>query len=83
MQAGTLGEIIPELDELAEKIARYAHSGAATGAPPVAAGPPASGKPAAANGVQLKALEGRVEALERVVFSESQAADAPAPDSQD
>jgi hypothetical protein len=70
VQAGTLGEIIPELDGLAAKIARYATSGGAE-APAVAAGP---GTVKAASGGasdgDLRELDARIRALERAVFSD-------------
>lgn len=59
IQSGTLGEIIPKLDTLAEKISRYLRSGDETGASPEA--PVAS-----ANGYDE--LRRRVEALERAVY---------------
>ncbi len=58
VQSGTLGEIIPKLDELAAKIHLYVSGGKGTSA----AGGSASG------GSDLANLEGRVEALERTVF---------------
>jgi outer membrane protein insertion porin family len=59
VQSGTLGEIIPKLDELAEKIHLHVTGGrAATGA---AAG-------ASAGSAGAGDLERRVEALERMVF---------------
>ena len=58
VQSGTLGEIIPKLDELAEKI--HLH---------VSGGNRASGATGAASGGgNLANLESRVEALERTVF---------------
>ena len=58
VQSGTLGEIIPKLDELAEKI--HVH---------VSGGNRASGATGAASGGgDLANLESRVEALERSVF---------------
>lgn len=58
VQSGTLGEIIPKLDELAEKIHLHVRGGdRASGATSAASG-----------GGNLANLESRVEALERTVF---------------
>jgi len=74
VQSGTLGEIIPQLDGLAEKVARFATTGAA----PVSSGPPQRSTPvsstsaeAAQNGdaPDLRLLLERVEALEKKVYS--------------
>ena len=62
VQSGTLGEIIPRLDDLARKVGAFVVAGGAGGAPPVSAAPPAGGAPAAGD------LEARIEALERAVF---------------
>lgn len=61
--SGTMGEIIPKLDELADKVARYIR-----GEIPArtAALPPVGG---AANAEELDDLHRRLEALERVVFT--------------
>ncbi len=59
VQSGTLGEIIPKLDELAEKIHLHVSGGYRTIGSTAA---PASG------GSDLASLESRVEALERTVF---------------
>lgn len=76
VQSGTLGQIIPRLDDLAEKVARFVGSG---GAPAAAAG----GRPAASGGPSddgaLRTLEQRVEALERVVFPSEASEDVPEP----
>ncbi len=68
VQAGNMGEIIPQLDGVAEKIARFAASGAAA-APAVAAAPPGAAPASAGEAGQVRALEARIEALERAVFS--------------
>lgn len=79
VQAGSLGDIIPQLDEIASKIVRFAKSGAGT--PPVSAGPPAAagaaagaGAGAGASEAKVLALEKRIETLERIVFSEPKGA---------
>jgi TolB-like protein len=88
IHSGSIGEIIPRLDELAEKLARYVETGAATGtaAAPPQAGAPAPGPvagPAAAGGNggpgaaapgALEDLQRRVEALERSVYERGAAA---------
>jgi TolB-like protein len=65
VQSGTLGEIIPKLDDLAAKIARYMTSGGQSG--PVAAGaePPS-------NSGQIDELRQRVDRLERSVFTQAE-----------
>jgi hypothetical protein len=69
VQSGTLGEIIPKLDELAGKIRKHVSGGrASVGA---SAAPPASSP-------DLAELERRVQALERTVFH-SGPAQGPAP----
>ena len=65
VQSGTLGEIIPKLDDLAAKIARFM-TGGGPGAP-VAAGagrPPKSG--------ELDEIRRRVDGLERAVFTQAE-----------
>ena len=77
VQSGTLGEIIPKLDELAEKIHLHVSGGGARSQG--AAG-------AASGGGDLANLESRVEALERTVYRSGpeqgpSAPPAPAPKS--
>jgi hypothetical protein len=60
VQSGTLGEIIPKLDELAEKIHLHVSGGARPG--------DATAPAPAPEGNDLANLESRVEALERTVF---------------
>jgi TolB-like protein len=80
VQSGTLGEIIPELDRVAEKVGRHiaidtAGSGAASGElPAVGAAAPSDGGAASGELLQdaiseLEALRGRIDALEQRVFS--------------
>ncbi len=63
VQAGSLGEIIPRLDNLSQRVAHYVRGG------------PSSRRAAGTGGdvgdalSELDALRGRVEALERQVFS--------------
>lgn len=64
IQSGTLGEIIPRLDPLAERVGRYVASGGAT-TPDVASGPPEGGAGVSALRGEVDALRARVEALER------------------
>lgn len=89
VQSGTLSDIIPELDGVAAKIARFAATG---GPPPVAAAPAepgasgeasASAGPAAAQSGKpddLESLRRRVEALEQEVFSTRQSKVVPEQD---
>lgn len=79
IQSGNLVEIIPQLDTLAQKVARYAF-GAGGGAPRVAgtgggAGPIATGGPTAGD---FDALAKRVEGLERALFPPVAAGKTPA-----
>jgi TolB-like protein len=80
IQSGTLGEIIPHLDQVAEKVGRHLLAdGTATGAapgglPPVSAGAPGDGGAASEELFldaisELEALRGRVDALEERVYS--------------
>ena len=62
VQSGTMGEIIPKLDELADKVARYVRGEVA--AQPAA--PPST--PDTATSEEFDELNRRLEALERVVF---------------
>jgi TolB-like protein len=59
VQSGTMGEIIPKLDELANKIAQYV-SGELQAQ--------SAANPVRAEGVAVSELRSRVEALERAVF---------------
>lgn len=62
IQSGSMGEIIPKLDDLADKVARYLKGESPT--EKVAA--PAAAK---ANGAALEDLQRRLEALEQAVFT--------------
>lgn len=75
VQAGRLGEIIPKLDELAEKVARYVASDG-TARPDVAAAGPAEPAGAAALRAELAELRERVEKLESELSGEPAAAGA-------
>lgn len=69
IQSGTMGEIIPKLDELADKVAR--HLGAPVPAPGAGVGAEVAGSSNGAGGssaAELEALCRRLEALERAVF---------------
>jgi hypothetical protein len=73
VQSGTLQEIIPRLDDLSERVARYVSGAAPTESP---AGPEA-GRPAPAS-AELEDLRRRVEALERSLDRAPTAPGAPA-----
>ena len=60
IQSGTMGEIIPKLDNLADKVARYVRG------EPVASGPAAA--PVTSDAPEFDELKRRLEALERAVF---------------
>lgn len=70
VQAGTLGDIIPRLDNLSKRVAHHVRGGAASR--------PASGAGADVGDAlsELDALRSRVEALERQVFSEEEGGDS-------
>ncbi|HEX2484011.1 MAG TPA: hypothetical protein VHQ66_01845 [Myxococcota bacterium] len=77
VQSGSIGEIIPRLDEVADRVARYVVS---PSAPPVAAGPAAgSGSGAPARQGEVDALRSRVERLESVLYGRQGAGAAAAP----
>jgi TolB-like protein len=63
VQSGTLGEIIPKLDDLAEKIARYMTGGAAS---------VAATSDGASEGAEIDELRRRVDKLERTVFTQAE-----------
>lgn len=80
IQSGTLGEIIPELDAVADKVGRHIALGGAEpqaapgGPPPVSAAGPAAGAAPSTERLddalsELEALRGRVDALEERVFA--------------
>jgi TolB-like protein len=76
IQSGTLGEIIPHLDQVAEKVSRHllADGTAPGGLPPVSAAAPGDGGAISADLLQdamseLESLRGRVDALEDRVYS--------------
>jgi TolB-like protein len=82
IQSGTLGEIIPHLDQVAEKVGSHLMAdGDATGAAPgslpaVSAAAPSGGDTPSSELLQdalseIDALRGRVEALEQRVFAPS------------
>lgn len=81
VQAGSIGEIIPRLDEVADRIARYVASPGAASAP-VAAGPGASaprGPATPARQGEVDALRSRVERLESTIYGRQGTRPAPAP----
>lgn len=63
VQSGTLGEIIPKLDDLAAKIARYM-----TGGAPASAAAPGA---ASSDESEINELRQRVDKLERSVFTQA------------
>jgi len=69
VQSGTVGDLIPKLDGLADKLMRYLDGTEIAGADPLGAQTPAYGSD------DLLDLEQRVEALEREVYSPSLATD--------
>ncbi len=77
VQSGTLGEIIPRLDDLARKVGVFVVAGGSEVPPPVSAPPPAA-RPAPDAGE----IEARIEALERAVFGREREP-APAPEGLD
>jgi TolB-like protein len=82
IQAGSVGEIIPRLDEIADKVARYVASGGVV-PPAVGAGPApgAGGSPPEAFQdalSELDELRARVERLEELIYGR-EGAGAPQP----
>jgi TolB-like protein len=67
VQSGSSAEIIPKLDELAEKIGRYALAGGTAGAGPVSAGA-AAGPAGTVDASELQDLRARVERLEKALY---------------
>jgi hypothetical protein len=63
VQSGTLGEIIPKLDGVSEKIARYMTSGGSDAAA-------VAGAPVADDGAALGEIKRRLDALERTVYTQ-------------
>ena len=71
IQSGTVAEIIPQLDELAQKVERYVKRGDSPPPPPPDAEPAAEAPaPGAASAESYESLLRRVDALERAVYSE-------------
>lgn len=76
VQAGTLGDIIPRLDNLAKRVAHHVTGGASELPEVAGAGPPGDAMGDALS--ELDALRGRVEALERKVYTEGEPEDTAA-----
>ncbi|MDH3212056.1 MAG: hypothetical protein OEM05_06190 [Myxococcales bacterium] len=72
IQSGTVAEIIPQLEELAQKVKRYVMAGAPPAPPAPEPVAPAAGEAAdaAVNAESYESLLRRVDALERSVYSE-------------
>ena len=81
IQSGTMGEIIPKLDDLADKVARYVR-----GEPARAAAPTTNGTNGSASADALDDLKRRLDALERAVFppvaGASEGSDGAGPDAE-
>ena len=82
VQSGSVGEIIPRLDDVADRVARYVTSGGGTGTPAVGAGPAvaAGGAPPEALSdalSELDELRARVERLESLISGREGAAGGP------
>lgn len=82
VQAGSVGEIIPRLDDVADKVARYVTSGAGSGTPAVGAGPAVAAGGAPPEALQdalseLDELRARVERLEELLNGREGAAGSP------
>ena len=69
IQSGAVGEIIPKLDDLAAKIARFVLGGGGGSEPasPAESGAPGLGARASVGSVEFEDLRQRVEALERAI----------------
>ncbi len=70
IQSGTVAEIIPQLDELAQKVARYVTKGASPPPPPEAEPAAEAPAPGAVSAESYESLLRRVDALERAIYSE-------------
>lgn len=87
VQSGAMGDIIPKLDEIVDRVAVYAKLVPGPNGPEVAApaAPPAAAPPARADADVLRDLAERLEALEEAVFGGGASAAAgarePAPES--
>jgi len=82
VQAGSVGEIIPRLDDVADKVARYVTSGGGPGTPAVGAGPAVAAGGAPPEALQdalseLDELRARVERLEELLNGREGAAGSP------
>jgi hypothetical protein len=81
IQAGTLAEIIPDLDTLAEKVARFAITAPAGPQLRALAGASGNGAPAGgASGAEVQEILRRLDALERAVYAPVAQGEAPAGD---
>jgi len=67
IQSGTVGEIIPKLDETAEKIGRFVAAPMPAAAPPAVAAPAAQAGPTV-DPAEVEGLRRRVEAIEAHLF---------------
>jgi len=86
IQSGTVGEIIPKLDRLVDKIAKFLREGGAieSADPRVAAKEPSTpGADGAEGGEAIRALQKRIEALEQAVYRAPVPEDASAATLQD
>ena len=81
VHAASLGDIIPELDGLANKVARYAASRGRDRSD-VAAPPPGRGNGTRPSTGDIQSILERVEALERVVFSAPKPAEKEPPENE-
>ena len=81
IQAGTLAEIIPDLDTLAEKVARFAITAPAGPQRRALARASGNGAPAGgASGAEVQEILRRLDALERTVYAPLAQGEAPAGD---
>lgn len=79
IQAGTPSEIIPQLDELSQRMSRYMVGAAvALGPPSAPTAAPKPDAPAEVSGSEIADLQQRVGALERVIFNRAPEAESPA-----
>jgi hypothetical protein len=78
IQSGTVGEIIPRLDEISGRLAAYVNAGRPEPVPSVAGaeGVPAQAPPAPDSAAALRDLADRLEALEEAVFGADDASTA-------
>jgi hypothetical protein len=84
IQSGAMGEIIPKLDEIVDRLAIFVKAARGSTETGPGAAPPAAPAPARADADALRKLSERIDALEKAVYDKDESAAAqraPAPES--